>query len=323
MPKQRVADRDMIAAWLRLGSPELVAKEFDIGVRGVYARRPKLERRYSVILPSSYNDRTGRLDAQENLPKRGIRRIASIDSGRIIVFNDAHIWPNRRTLAMDKLVLLCRELKPTMVVANGDIFDGAKISSHPPNGWEDRAATRPEVYEEIEAVAEFMAEIRRATPKARHVWNLGNHDIRPAKYLAVHAPLIEKVKGTRLDDHVTGWDVGWSLMINDHTMIKHRWHGGAHALYNNVMKSGVSMVTGHLHQGEVRGYTDYRGKRYACDPGTMMDIGPESPQVDYTEDAPVNWSSGFALCTFDNGVLLRPELCEILNGNAYFRGARV
>jgi len=320
---QRISDAEFIAAWKNLGSPAEVSKEIGLPIRSVYRRRNNLERIHGIILPSFLNDHTGRVDTEDNLPKRGIRRIASIDSGRIIVFNDAHIWPNRRTLAMDKLALLCRELKPVMVVANGDIFDGAKISSHPPNGWEDRSAKRPEVFEEIEAVAEYMNEIRRATPKARHVWNLGNHDIRPAKYLAVHAPLIEKVKGTRLDDHCTGWDVGWSLMINEHTMIKHRWNGGAHALYNNVMKSGVSMITGHLHQGEVRGYTDYRGKRYACDPGTMMDIGPESPQVDYTEDAPVNWSSGFAVLTLDNGVLLRPELCEILNGNAYFRGARV
>ena len=318
----RISDAEFISAWGRLGSPALVAKEFQMPVAKVHPRRKALEKRYNIILAST-DDRTGRSGAANTLPKQGIRRLATIDSGRIIVFNDGHIWPNRRTLAMDKLVLLCRELKPKMIVCNGDIFDGAKISTHPPNGWEDRAATRPEVFEEIEAVAEFMNEIRRAAPKAKRIWNLGNHDIRPAKYLAMHAPLIEKVKGTALDDHVTGWEMGWSLMINNHTMIKHRWNGGVHALYNNVMKSGMNMITGHCHQGDVRAFSDYRGRRFACDPGTLMDIGPQSPQVDYTEDSPLNWGSGFAVLTFDKGMLLRPELCEVLDGKAYFRGARV
>ena len=320
---QRVSDAEFLSAWQRLASPALVAEELGLDLRSIYKRRTNLEKKYGTILPAAGRDVSGRAAAKINLPKRGIRRLAEIENGTVIVFNDGHIWPGIYTLAMKKLVLLCRELKPKMVVCNGDIFDGAKISRHPPNGWEDRAARRPEPYEEIQAVAAFMNEIRGAAPKARHVWNLGNHDIRPAVYLATHAPLIEKVKGTALDDHVTGWDVGWSLMINSHTMIKHRWHGGVNALYQNVMKSGVSMITGHCHQGNVRRFTDYKGPRFACDPGTLMDIGPESPQVDYTEDSPVDWGQGFAVATFRKGMLLRPDLCEILNGEAYFRGARV
>ena len=321
MPHPKHSDSEFIAVWKRLGSPAKVAKELGMSARACHSRRNYIEERHGIILGASSRDYSGRLKV--NLPKQGIRRLAKIENGRVIIFNDGHIWPGRPTLAMKKLALLCRELKPVMVICNGDIFDGAKISRHDPNGWENRAHRLPDVFEEVEAVREFMDEIRGITKNARHVWNLGNHDIRLAKYLALNAPEVEKLKGTALDDHVTGWDVGWSLMINDNTMVKHRWHGGAHALYNNVMKSGVNMITGHCHQGEVRAFTDYRGRRYACDPGTLLDIGPDTPQTFYAEDSPANHGSGFAVATFVKGTLLRPELCEILNGVAYFRGARV
>jgi hypothetical protein len=37
----------------------------------------------------------------------------------------------------------------------------------------------------------------------------------------------------------------------------------------------------------------------------------------------VNWCSGFAVLTFRNGKLLPPELCEVIDGVAYFRGEEV
>src|SRR3546814_12196746 len=63
-----------------------------------------LEKKHSISLPSYSNDRTGRQDADKNLPKRGIRRIAKIEKGIIVVFNDGHIWLERKSVVLGKSV---------------------------------------------------------------------------------------------------------------------------------------------------------------------------------------------------------------------------
>lgn len=56
------------------------------------------------------------------------------------------------------------------------------------------------------------------------------------------------------------------------------------------------------------------------DTGTLAD--PSGPQfVDYLEDAPTNWRSGFAVLTFKDGRLLWPELVHKYDdGKIEFRG---
>ena len=66
---------------------------------------------------------------------------------------------------------------------------------------------------------------------------------------------------------------------------------------------------GYLHKLSVTPWSDYRGRRYGIDTGTMA--GPYGPQFNYTEAGPVNWASGFAVLTFHKGKLLQPELCVV------------
>lgn len=90
-------------------------------------------------------------------------------------------------------------------------------------------------------------------------------------------------------------------------------------MQHNDLKSGASIVTGHLHSLKVTPWTDYTGTRYGVDTGTLADI--DGSQFEYTEDNPKNWRSGFAVLTFHNGKLMPPELCEVTgDGQAWFRG---
>jgi hypothetical protein len=57
------------------------------------------------------------------------------------------------------------------------------------------------------------------------------------------------------------------------------------------------------------------------DTGTLAE--PYGPQFGYTEANPVNWCSGFAVLTYKDGKLLPPELCEVIEGKAYFRGEQI
>ena len=75
----------------------------------------------------------------------------------------------------------------------------------------------------------------------------------------------------------------------------------------NTVNAGTSVVTGHLHSLKVTPFDDYRGTRWGVDTGTLADTnGPQF--IDYMEDAPANWRSGFAVLTIKDGELLWPEV---------------
>jgi hypothetical protein len=201
-------------------------------------------------------------------------------------------------------------------VMNGDVFDGASISRWERIGWD----SRPTVKQELEACEERLTEIEDAAKGAERYWPLGNHCARFETFLAKNAPQYEGVKFTSLKDYFTKWKPCWSLFVNDDTVIKHRFKGGIHATHNNTMWAGKSIVTGHLHSLKVTPFSDYRGTRYGVDTGTLAD--PYGEQfVDYTEDGPKNWRSGFAVLTYRNHRLLWPELVHVLEeGMVEFRG---
>ena len=312
---------EFIAAWHRAGCwPAEVARQTDINIRGVYNRRKRLAEK-GVILPSVPVNTSG--DAQNVYTTDMARaypreRKAEVHDGTVIVFSDAHFWPQPRTVANNALLELIRELKPRRVVAKGDVFDGAgKSSTHPPLGW----AKVPSLNEEIEACQERMHEIELVAPRGCALdWNVGNHDTRFDKKLAAIAGEYEGLV-ERLEDKFSAWDFAWSLRLNERVMIKHRWHNGVHATYNNTLKSGMTIVTGHLHRLAVTPWADYTGHRWGVDTGTLAD--PLAPQFDYCENNPVPWTSGFAVLTFKDGMLLPPEIVSCIDGKAFFRGQLV
>lgn len=239
--------------------------------------------------------------------------------GQIIVFSDAHFWPGiSLTPAYWALLETIRILKPAILVANGDIFDGARVSRFPRNGWE----SQPRMVEELGEVKTRMAEIRQAHRAARCIRTIGNHDIRFDRYLATHASEAEGIEGFALRDHLPEWQECMSIWVNLHTVFKHRYSGGIHAAYSNTLKAGKSIFTGHTHRLQVTPYGDYNGRRYGVETGSLA--SPNGPQMSYTEDNPSPGCSGFAVATFDDtGTLRLPELCEVLDNKAWFRGARI
>lgn len=308
----KISDDEFIAAFRRLGSPHEVAKALGLGIRGVYYRRNNIEKKYGIELPTTTeNSKTAiKIKSFEQ------RRHVGVHDGIVIVFSDAHYWPGPPSTAHLALLELCKELKPRVVIANGDVLDGQTISRHEPRGW----MKVPDVREEVEALQERLGEIRKAARRAELYRTLGNHCIRFERHLAVHAPQYRGLAGTSLEDHIPEWPCSWTVEVNQ-TIVKHRFAGGIHATYNNTLKSGRSIVTGHLHSLNVRAWTDYNGTRFGVDTGTLAD--PEHDAFDYTEDNPKDWRSGFAVLTYRKGKLLWPEFCYVDNGVAYFRGEAI
>lgn len=313
-----ISDDDFIAVMSRLGSMEKVSKALGMSVRSCYTRRNAIEAKRGIILPSWSNDKTHRLKVP--VEKLGHRRLVKV-TGMAVIFSDAHFWPNEKSTAFEALKRFLKKYKKEikLIVCNGDAFDGARISRHPPTGW----SHMPEVADELDACKENLADIENlAGDGVPLIWCMGNHDTRFSARLAQMAPDYVRVMGTDLTDHFPAWEHCWSLEINGHTMVKHRWHNGVHATYNNTLKGGRNIFTGHIHRLCVTPITDWNGRRYGVDTGTLSDFGPTVDKFSYGEDNPYNWASGFAVATFDeNGMLMPPELVTVIDGKAYWRGA--
>jgi predicted phosphodiesterase len=248
------------------------------------------------------------------LRRKSSRRLElTLADGIILIGSDAHIWPGPLTTAQRGFLAMSERLKPDVVVLNGDVFDGAKISRHPAGIWDQES--RPNVKQELDACQAFVSSIKAR----RRIWTWGNHDARMEYTLAAAVPEYQGVPGFALKDHFPEWDFCMAVFVNDDLVIKHRYANGVHAVYNNAVKSGRSIVTGHLHSLKVTPWTDYNGTRYGVDSGTLAD--PTSKQFDYSEENPSNHRAGFVVLTIREGRLLMPELVQVFDENRIeFRG---
>jgi len=89
----------------------------------------------------------------------------SVKDGHVVIYSDAHFWPMVKSRAYDAMLVALRKLKPKVVIGNGDLLDGAKISKHEPIGWEDLPSVDDELYE----AKQRQAEIARAAPDAEKI----------------------------------------------------------------------------------------------------------------------------------------------------------
>jgi len=314
----RVSRAEFIEVWNRHGSVPKVAQALKIDERAVHRRRRRIENETNQPLVSQtdlYSPYAAFQPIQTSINKV---ELGVLDQ-TIIVFSDAHFWPGEYTTAYKGLLWAIKELKPHAVISNGDAFDGASISRHPPLGW----SHTPSVMEELKAVQAHLGEIEETAKAARHncklLFTWGNHDTRFANKLVSQAPQYREVHGFKLQDHLPAWEFAWSVWPTKDCIIKHRYKGGIHATHNNTVSAGISIVTGHLHSLKVTPFADYNGNRYGVDTGTLAE--PHGAQFDYAEGNPQNHRSGFAVLTFRGGRILWPELVhKWADGQVEFRG---
>lgn len=304
MPQPRCSEQDFIRLFTKYGPTE-TAKRLGTTDTAVYLRRSHLERKLNrqIVAPPKVGVRAGTRAGIEHPARLPLE----VKDGYVLIGSDAHYWPGIITTAHRAFVRFAQELKPKAIILNGDVLDGASISRHPPIGWEDR----PTLEQEMDACKDRLAEIQKAWPAAERVWTLGNHDGRFETRLATVAPEYAKVHGVHLKDHFPQWRPAWACWINGEVVVKHRYKGGIHATHNNTLWAGKTIVTGHLHSGKVTPFDDYTGRRWGVDSGTLAE--PGGPQfVDYMEDNPANWRSGFVVLRFQRGRLLWPQLVTVI-----------
>jgi len=314
MAQPACSEKEFIELFKLHRSPKIVAEILKISERSVHSRKKRLEQVFGMTLES--NDNRGR--PKFTIPENKVRCEYELKDGIILVGSDCHYNPDYISTAHKAFVYFTKQLKPNMIVLNGDLFDFAQISQHHRIGYQHH----PTVQQELEEVQNRLGDIEKVRPAGCILHRtIGNHDLRFDGKLSNVLPQYEGVMGMCLDDHLPHWSSSWSLVVNNNTMIKHRWHNGIHAVYNNILKGGMSMVTGHLHSLKVTPWTNYKGDLYGVDTGMMAAV--KDDQFLYHEDSSVNWRAGFAVLTYINGHLMPPELVQVINedeGLVFFRG---
>jgi hypothetical protein len=250
------------------------------------------------------------------------RETVTLKDGRLFVFSDAHYMPGEPPVAHEALCILAKKLQPKMIIGNGDLLDGGTISRHDVLGW----CKPPTVAEELDTVKTRLAEIERAAPKAKLLRTVGNHDSRFDRKLATDMPEFAGVSGMRLDDHLKGWPVSYTVMLNediDPVFVLHNIKGGTHAPYNNVKAAGCTVITGHLHSQKAEPFSNLFRDCEGIDAGMLAD--KDNHAFSYRMDRPADWRSGFVVMTFDKeGRHYPAEFCRVRWGKkraeAVFRG---
>jgi len=274
-------------------------------IRGYYRRKANLSKKYDLQL---YKD--------NSYKPHGTKEYFLDHPFTGVFFSDAHFWPESvapLSPAYWIMLQIIEHIQPEVIHDGGDSLDGATISRHPRNGFEER----PSLVDEIKGCIDAKGLIKDASKDSDLIWSEGNHDSRFNTRIANDVAQFEGLSGFSIDDHFPDWDIARKWVINETLFSSHKWKGGKNAAMNNALWGGISFISGHTHELYDRIITDYNGVRYGISTGTLAWI--YGPQFTYT-DALVDWQCGFYIIHFD-GKTIRPERVHVHNdGTAYWSG---
>lgn len=301
MPAAYCDDLTFKRTWERYGGNIEKVKE-DLGystARNVYKVRREVQRRLGITLPAEKDFSKANFPEFLNIPIERKKEYV------IAIGSDKHNIPGDTPQAFKAFLHLLENIKPDIILINGDWFDFQSIARFHRIGWQQN----PALSEELECGLADLEQIERASPRSKRIFTLGNHDMRFDGKLSNCLPEFENIHGSSLEHHLKKWQVGMSATFNDFFIVKHRWHGGIHANYNNVLRGGRDIATGHTHKLNIRPWTDYNGTRYGIETGTLSDLYDES--FLYTESNAVDWQPGCAVVTVSDNIII-PTVCPIV-----------
>lgn len=329
-----LTDQEFVDKWQKFPSPTLMAKELKYSPRSIQNRRRTVEIKLGVTLTTLINPRDehnlnqkklrderierlkelnqNRIDATTHSVRRGM----SLDSGKIIIFSDAH-FTDYTTTGFKALLKFIEHFNPKAIICNGDAFDGAVLSRFPSINYD----SKPSVLDELNYCKLHLDAIEKIRPAGcRLIWTLGNHDMRYESALVSRAPEFSGVDGFNLKFHFPNWETCWSFWVNDDAVIKHRHKGGRYAGYNNVQASFCNIFTGHTHVLTCSPISTFDQKTYwGVQTGTLADVNADS--FSYTEDNAKDWRQGFIMASWEEGRLLMPEMIMVCGEDQVeFRG---
>lgn len=221
-----------------------------------------------------------------------------IKNSKVLIISDLH-FPYQDNKAIAAALNKGLEENVNCVFINGDLLDFAQISRHE-RDWRQRT-----VYEEFEAVRQFLQLLRKKFPKATIVFKEGNHDERWEKWLFLKAPEIfddpEFKLETRLRLGELGIDIvkdkrpvqiGKLTCLHGHEFIG-GGSGGVNPARSTFLKTLDSVVVGHYHKSSQHIETTMNGNTISVTSlGSLCNLNPHYARIN-------KWNHGFAIVDHD------------------------
>lgn len=248
-------------------------------------------------------------------------------SQNILVLPDSHAHPdydNERFTHFGKLI---HDLRPDVVVNIGDLADMPSLCFHSKSIELEGARYRADCDTAKDAQDRLFHEVRKHKKRLpRFIWTLGNHDIRPQRFVE---------ENPRFEGHVRNDDIGYKdypwevypflepVEVEGVDFVHYvtsglmgRPVGGTHPAWSIIKKRNKSTVVGHSH------VTDYKIDRT---PGrSLMGLACGS-YVDYEASyaGPANdmWSRGAAMLNSVEDGLFDFEWLSMKRIKAEYAGA--
>lgn len=210
----------------------------------------------------------------------------------IIVGGDAHI-PYHDQDAIELFVERAIEIKAKTMIMAGDWMDCYQVSRF------NKDPRKRSIKDEIDMVKEIIGAIKKAAPKVRIIYKIGNHEDRIDHYVMNNAPALYGLESVTLPGLLNTSELGITV-VNSRRMIKaghlHIVHGHefgmsvfspvnvARGLYLKAKKSSLCF---HHHRASSHSETAINGDRVTCwSGGCLCGLKPEYLPIN-------NWSLGF------------------------------
>lgn len=186
------------------------------------------------------------------MAKKKTKRRGKNDPKTALIIPDCHIpYHDRRAYELMLEVAMDQESIDEIVIL-GDYADFYGVNSHGISPSIEKKLT-----EEIDIVIEHLQELNDFFPDAKKVFIQGNHEYRLERYLKSKAPELFGIVDTEKILQLK--ELGYKYIpytpnqkynvLDSKLMARHEpIGGGVHAAHSTVIKSGCSVIFGHIHR---------------------------------------------------------------------------
>jgi hypothetical protein len=243
-----------------------------------------------------------------------------------VVYTDTH-FPHHSQAALDVVLGIIRDVRPSRVIHLGDLLDCYTISAF--------VRDRKHIYslqDEIDQARAHMHQVAQIVPEAEKVWLCGNHEDRLDRLLNGLSGTAGELNRLRIVQEQLTWpvlmgleDIGWEFvpvmeqtsrqllpkLITKHGDVVRRWSGmSAKGEWERYGRSGLS---GHVHRVGSFYTSDANGNHVWQECGCTCDLKPA-----YTRDP--NWANACVLVHHTpDGERFAIEPVYIEGGRALYR----
>lgn len=239
---------------------------------------------------------------------------------RIVIVSDIHV-PFHDGSAVNAVLSLISDVKPSEVVLNGDIMDCytvSKYSKDPSRGLS--------LVDELSATADLLTFVRKAAGNAPITYIEGNHEIRMRAYINGNAPALSSLDDIRLDkllnleergiEYIKARNRGafkryGNVIVGHFDRVVKDSAGTAKVLVNDHM---ASIVQGHTHRLGVYHKSTIGGDYVGVEGGCLCQLNPE-----YLDTA--NWQQGITILSREVGTTeWSIESVPVVGGRVMYNG---